>query len=67
MKRPVIEYKRNDPSGNIYYILGRANVELRKQHRILDYNVMWENVQKSGSYEGALKAIGEYCDLVEKQ
>lgn len=66
MERPKIEYNRRKPSGNIYYILGKARDALRKQHRITDYNNMWEKVQKSGSYEEALKAIGEYCDLIEK-
>ena len=66
MKRPVIEYSRSGLSGNIYYILGMANIALRKQHRITDYNDMWEKVQKSKSYEEALDAIREYCDLVEK-
>ena len=66
MKRPVIEYSRSGRSGNIYYILGMANIALRKQHRITDYNNMWEKVQKSKSYEEALDAIREYCDLVEK-
>lgn len=66
MKRPKIEYSRSGPSGNIYYILGMARDALRKQHRITDYNNMWEKVQNSSSYEEALKAISEYCDLVEK-
>lgn len=66
MKKPTVEYSKRGPSGNIYYILGKARDALRKQHRITDYNTMWENVQKSDSYEEALKVIGEYIELVEK-
>lgn len=66
MERPVIEFSRRGPSGNIYYILGKARDALRKQHRINDYNETWEKVQKCDSYEEALDAIREYCDLVEK-
>ena len=66
MERPVIEFSRRGPSGNIYYILGKARDALRKQQRINDYNETWEKVQKCDSYEESLDAIREYCDLVEK-
>ena len=50
--------------GNIFFILGMCQRELRKQRRINDYNEMWEKVQKSGSYDEALKIIGETVELI---
>ena len=65
MNKPKVEYSKSGPSGNIYHILGMANRALRKQHRILDYNEMWERVQNSHSYSEAIAIIGEYVELVE--
>jgi len=65
MKKEKVEYSRRGPSGNIYHIIGKANLALRKQHRIIDYNEMWERVQNSHSYDEALAIIGEYVELVE--
>lgn len=65
MTKEKVEYSRSGPSGNIYYIIGKAQLALRKQHCILDYNEMWERVQKSHSYDEALAIIGEYVELVE--
>ena len=66
MKKPIVEYTRKGPRGNIYFILGQVKDALRKQHRILDYNNMWEKVQKCQSYEEALDIMNEYVELVEK-
>jgi len=65
MKKEIVEYSKSGPSGNIYHILGKANLALRKQRRILDYNEMWERVQNSHSYTEALAIIGEYVELIE--
>jgi hypothetical protein len=65
MKKPIVEYASSGPSGNIYYILGKAKTALRKQRRITDYNEMWERVQDSGNYKAALEVIGEYVELVD--
>ena len=65
MTKEKVEYSRCGPSGNIYHIIGKAQLALRKQHRILDYNEMWERVQNSHSYDEALAIIGEYVELVE--
>jgi len=65
MKQEKVESSRRGPSGNIYHIIGKANLALRKQHRIIDYNEMWERVQNSHSYDEALAIIGEYVELVE--
>ena len=65
MTKEKVEYSRRGPSGNIYHIICKAQLALRKQHRILDYNEMWERVQKSKSYDEALAIIGEYVELIE--
>lgn len=67
MKKPVVKFDSQGPSGNIFHILGMVRQELRKQRRIIDYNDCWERVHKSGSYEEALKIIREYVDLIDIQ
>ena len=37
----------------------------KKQHRIAEYNDMWERVQNAKSYWEALKIIAEHVDLVD--
>lgn len=64
MEKPVIAYERRGPSGNIFFILAMCQKELKRQRRINDYNEMWEKVQKSGSYDEALKIIGEVVELI---
>ena len=66
MKKPIVEYMRKGPRGNVYYILGQVRDALRKQHRITDYNNMWEKVQNCHSYEEALDIMKEYVELVVK-
>ena len=66
MKKPIVEYTRKGPRGNVYYILGQVRDALRKQHRITDYNNMWEKIQNCHSYEEALDSMKEYVELVEK-
>ena len=64
MTKPKIEFHSRGPSGNIFYLLGMCRDVLRKQHRITDYNTMWEEVQK-GDYANAIRVIREYIDLVD--
>jgi hypothetical protein len=66
MKKPIVEYTRKGPRGNVYYILGQVRDALRKQHRITDYTNKWERVQNCHSYEEALDIMKEYVELVEK-
>lgn len=67
MKKSIVNFDSYGPSGNIFHILGLVRNELRKQRRIIDYNDCWERVQKSNSYEEALKIIREYVDLIDIQ
>lgn len=65
MKKPTVHFNSRKHSGNIFWILGAARVELQKQQRITDYNNMWERVQASGSYEEALAEIRKEIDLID--
>lgn len=38
---------------------------MQKQHRIAEYNDMWERIQNAKSYQEALKIIAEHVDLVD--
>lgn len=67
MKKPILHYSSRKSSGNIYWILGAARVILAEERWITDYNTMFEQVQKSKSYEEALKAISEYVTLVDDE
>lgn len=67
MKKPIVNFDSQGPSGNIFYILGLVRESLRKQRRIIDYNECWEKVQASGSYEEALRIIREYVELIDVQ
>ena len=63
--KPVVYYDPKSESGNIFYILAKVRVELRKQRRIQDFNDCWERVQKCSNYKKALKIINEYVELKE--
>lgn len=58
-------FDRNAPSGNIFYILGMAYSGLLKLGKREEAQTMNDRVMTSGSYEEALKIIGEYVELVE--
>ena len=62
----IIYYDPQGPSGNIYDILGQCQRELRKRHRITDYNNLREAVFSSGSYDEALKNVRQYVKLIER-
>jgi len=65
MKRAEIHFQSCHASGNIYWILGAVRMQMQKEHRINDYNEMWERVQNSWSYPDALAVIREYVNLID--
>ena len=66
MQKAVIHFRRHGESGNIYWLIGAAQVELHKQQRITDYNTMRDRILSGAdSYEEALAIIREYVDLID--
>lgn len=63
--RPRIEYNSRGETGNTFWLLCRLLQEMRKQHRIAEYNDIRDRVLESGSYKEALAIIGEIADLVD--
>lgn len=61
--KPVVEYNSRGESGNIFWILAAVQRIMKKQGRSSEYQKLWERVQKSGSYEEALRIIGEEVTL----
>ncbi|MCK9577460.1 MAG: hypothetical protein M0R51_16270 [Clostridia bacterium] len=64
-EKAKVYYDSNGPSGNIYDILGKVGVELRKQRRQTDFNTMRDKVFEAKSYEEALTVIRGYVDLID--
>ncbi|MFI3167516.1 MAG: hypothetical protein R3Y32_05275 [Bacillota bacterium] len=65
MNKPIVIIYSKGDSGNTFHILGLCQKQLRKLHRINDYNEMRDRVFDSKSYADALKIIREYVDLVD--
>ena len=66
MQKVVIHFRSRGESGNIYWLIGAAHVELHKQQRITDYNTMRDRILNGAdSYEEALAIIREYVDLID--
>lgn len=65
MKKPTVHFNSRGHSGNIFWILGAAQIELHKQQRISDYNNLWERVQKCPSYQDALAEIRKEINLID--
>ena len=63
MPKDKVVFDKNGESGNIYAILGQAQLILRKERRINDFNEMRDRVYESHSYEDALNVIGKYVEL----
>lgn len=61
----AVYFNSRGPSGNIYFVLGLVQRELRKQRRINDFNELRDKVLNSKSYDEALSHIREYVDLVD--
>ena len=66
MKKPLVEFSRHGRTGNIFHILAMCQLALKKQRRITEFNDVLEKVHNCGSYEEALKIIGEVVELKEK-
>lgn len=64
-EKPILHFQSRHESGNIYWILAEARKVMQKGRRITEYNDMWQQVQNSGSYEEALKIIGQHVRLVD--
>jgi hypothetical protein len=64
-EKAKVYYDSNGPSGNIYDILGKVGVELRKQRRQTDFNTMRDKVFEAKSYEEALAVIRGYVALID--
>ena len=65
MKKQVIHFESCGRSGNIFFVLGMVRTVMQKERRITEYNDMWQEVQKCGSYETALKIIGKRVPLID--
>ena len=66
MQKAVIHFRSRGESGNIYWLIGAAQVELHKQQRITDYNTMRDRILNGAdSYEEALAIIREYVNLID--
>ena len=66
MEKPIVHFASTKESGNIFWIIGAANVALHKQQRITDYNTMRDRVlNESRSYAESLAIIREYVDLID--
>lgn len=63
--KPIVHFNSRGHSGNIFWILGAAQVELHKLQRITDYNNLRERVTSSGSYEEALSEVRKDIDLID--
>ena len=61
----MVEFDRRGPSGNIFFVLAMACLEMKNEGRMDDIKVMEARVKASGSYDAALAVIGEYVELVE--
>lgn len=64
-EKTALHFESRGVTGNIFWILGKVRDIMRKERRIIEYNDMWEEVQKSGSYEEALQIIGEHVHLID--
>ena len=61
----IVHFNSRAESGNIFHILARVRAVMQKERRITEYNDMWQAVQDSGSYEDALRIIGEHVALID--
>lgn len=64
MDKPKIMFDSRGESGNIYWILGKVQLAMKKQRRYTEFNELRDRVFESKSYEDALAIIGEYVNLV---
>ena len=60
-----VVFDRKGQSGNIFFILGKAQQVLRIEGRMQDAVQMGIRVHNCHSYEEALEIISEYVDLID--
>lgn len=63
-KKAELHFRSLHSSGNIYVIMGMVQNQMRKEHRITDWNNAWERIQKT-DYAGALSIMRELVDLID--
>lgn len=65
MDKPKIMFDSRGKSGNIYWILGKVQLVMKKQRRYTDFNDLRDRVFEAKSYAEALNIIREKVDLVD--
>lgn len=65
MRKPIVIYDSQGPQGNIYYILGLVQQELKAERRYTDFNNLRDRVFEARSYEEALAIINETVTLID--
>jgi len=63
-KKAEIHFQSRHESGNIYAVMAMVRDQMRKEHRITDWNNAWELIQKT-DYAGALAVMRDLVDLVD--
>ena len=64
MKREKLFIDITGPDGNIYFILAKVQMIMKKQRRINDFNELKEKIYK-GSYYQALYRINQKIELID--
>lgn len=65
MDKPKIMFDSRGESGNIYWILGKVQLVMKKQRRYTEFNELRDRVFEAKSYAEALSIIREKVDLVD--
>ena len=65
MKQIKITIASNGPEGNIYAILAKVRVEMRKRRLIQKYNDLYCDVTNCKSYQEAIARIRQDVDPVD--
>ena len=67
MEKPKtkVTFHSREPEGNIYYVLGKVSIALRKESRIIEFNDLRDELYESKSYAEALAKIREHVDLID--
>lgn len=62
MNKPVLHIDLSGPSGNIFFVVGKAQILLDEQTG----KDMWEKVQATQTYEDALDVINGYVSIQDR-
>ncbi len=65
MNQIKIAIASNGPEGNIYAILAKVRVEMRKRHLIQKYNDLYCDVTNCKSYQEAIARIRQDIELID--